>query len=67
MTIELDIHRSAFFLIKQHGHRATIQAAAKADEMMERGDLQGQAIWMRVAAAIEDLLSEGPKAGQVIH
>lgn len=67
MTIELDIHRSAFFLIKQHGAHAGLRAAAKADEMMERGDLQGQAIWMRIAAAIEDLLSEGPQSGQAIH
>ncbi len=40
MTSDLDIYRSANELIKQHGEAADIEAAMRADELMEAG------IWM---------------------
>ena len=39
-----------------------IHAAMRADEMLEAGDLDGQAIWKRILAAVDELLSkERPK------
>ncbi len=38
--------RSANMLIKQHGGKAPIYAALKADEMHEAGDLDGKAVWV---------------------
>ncbi len=58
MTSDLDIYRAANELIKQHGEDAPIEAALRGDELMEAGDMEGQAVWLRIAKAIEELLSE---------
>ena len=46
MTPDLDIYRSAHLLIKRHGDDAAIEAALRADELMEAGDMEGRAVWM---------------------
>ncbi len=47
MTSDLDIYRSANELIKQHGEAADIEAAMRADELIEAGDMEGRAVWLR--------------------
>ena len=44
MTPDLDTYRSANLLVKQHGNDAPIEAAMRADAMLEAGDLDGLAI-----------------------
>ncbi len=39
MILDLDIYRSAQVLVKQHGQDAPIEAAIRADAMLEKGDL----------------------------
>ena len=58
MIPDLDIYRTANILVKQHGEDAPIQAAMRADAMLEKGDLEGCAVWKRVLRAVEELLSE---------
>ncbi len=41
MVSDLDIYRSANVLIRQHGEDAPIEAAMRADAMLESGDLDG--------------------------
>jgi hypothetical protein len=41
MFPDLDIYRSAPVLVKQHGQDAPIEAAMRADAMLEKGDLDG--------------------------
>ena len=41
MTSNLDIYRAAQALVKQHGQDAPIQAAMRADELLEMGDVEG--------------------------
>ena len=48
MTSDLDIYRSANVLVKQHGQDAPIEAAMRADAMLEAGDLDGLAVWRRI-------------------
>ncbi len=67
MTSDLDIYRSVNELIKQHGHEAPIHAAMRADELLEAGDMDGKAVWMRITKAVEELLSEKPPEGAAIH
>jgi hypothetical protein len=67
MTSPLDIHRTANELIKQHGDDAPIHTAMRADELLEAGDLDGQAVWKRILAAIEELLSEERPEGVTAH
>ncbi len=66
MTSDLDIYRSANELIKQHGDAADIEAAMRADERLAARDMEGEAVWLRIVKAIEELLSEErPKDAEV--
>ncbi len=66
MTSDLDIYRSAHELIKQYGDAADIEAAMRADELMEAGDMEGRAVWLRIVKGIEELMSEErPKDAEV--
>ncbi len=42
-------------LVKQHGQDAPIEAAMRADELLEAGDLGGYAAWKRILRAVEEL------------
>jgi hypothetical protein len=63
MTSEIDIYRTAQLLVKNHGEDAPIQAAARVDEMLALGDVEGRTTWKRVLAAIDELLSTERPAG----
>ena len=67
MTSDRDIYRSANELIKQHGDAADIEAAMRADELMEAGDMEGEAVWLRIVKAIEELLSEERPDDAEVH
>ena len=41
--------------MKQHGEDAPIEAAMRADAMLESGDLDGYAVWRRVLRAVEEM------------
>ena len=60
MTSEIDVYRSAHALIQQHGDEAAIEAAIKADAMLDKGDLDGGAVWRRIVAAVNEMLSTRP-------
>ncbi len=51
MTYDLDIYRTANVLIREHGE----DAAQRADAMLEKGDLEGAAVWRRVLRAVEEM------------
>ena len=68
MTSDLDIYRSANALIKQHGDRAELHAAMRADELLEAGDMDGRRVWLRVLEAVRELTSrEPPGKRAVVH
>jgi hypothetical protein len=48
MIPERDIWRAANLLIREHGAEAEMVAARRADEMLERGDRDGQLVWLRI-------------------
>jgi hypothetical protein len=56
MVDDIDIYRTANVLVELHGEDAPIQAAMKADALLEAGDIDGQADWKRILAAVEELL-----------
>ena len=58
MTDDKDIYRSAKLLIDRHGDDAVIEAAMRADELLEAGDMGGKAVWLRILKAIEELQSK---------
>ncbi len=58
MIPDLDIYRTANILIREHGKDAPIHAAMRADAMLEKGDLEGCAVFQRIVRAAEELLSK---------
>ncbi len=67
MIPDLDIYRSANALIKQHGQDAPVHAAMRADELLDKGDLDGYAVWKRILRAVEELQGTAPKPGGAVH
>ncbi len=55
MSGDPDIFRAAKLLIDQHGTEAGLRAAERADEMLERGHVDGAGVWRRILKAIEEL------------
>jgi hypothetical protein len=51
VTSDLGIYRTASVLIREHGEDAALEAAQRADAMLEKGCLDGQRVWKRVMAA----------------
>ncbi len=67
MISDLDIYHTASLLVKQHGQDASVEAAMRADAMLEKGDLDGCAVWKRILRAVEELQREIVTAGEQIH
>ena len=67
MTSDLDVYRAANELLKQHGDEAPIHAVMRADEMLAKGDLDGQATWKRILQAVDELLAENRPEGAQVH
>ena len=65
VTSDLDIYRSAHALIQRHGEAAAIEAAMKADAMLDKGDLDGATVWRQIVAAINELRRSARATGEV--
>ena len=65
MVEEIDVWRSANLYVGQFGDQAVLEAGMKADEMLERGDMDGVAFWRRVIKAINKL--QNSKLDGTIH
>ena len=63
MISDLDVYRSAKILVDQHGGDAPIHAAQHVDAMLDRGDMDGRALWLRILTATEELLSNSRPPG----
>ncbi len=67
MIPDLDIYRTANILVKRHGQGAPIHAAMRADELLDKGDFEGCAVFKRVIRAVEELQGTAPKSGEAVH
>ncbi len=65
MTDEIDIYRAATVLMRERGEDAVIEAAMRADALLDKGDSDGRAVWLRVIAAIKELEATEPEG--VVH
>ncbi len=62
MISERDIWAAANILIKRYGEDAELRAVERADELLGRGDLDGQRIWLHILEAVRQLAAtERPK------
>ena len=64
---DLDIYRAARLLIDQHGDEAPIHAAMRADELLDAGNLDGAAVWRRIAKAVRELLERKAPVGTAVR
>ncbi len=54
-------------IIGQAGE-ATLHAAMRADELLEAGDMEGRAAWLRILKAVKELqATEPPGSDQAVH
>ncbi len=53
--------------MKHHGGDAPIEAAMRADAMLEKSDLDGYSVWRRILRAVEELQRTEPGAGTSVH
>ncbi len=60
MIPDLDIYRSANVMVKHHGQDAPIQVAMRADELLEKCDVEGYGVWRRILKAVEQFQREEP-------
>ena len=50
---ETNIERAAKTMIQVYGDKARAQALSELKKMANRGDLSGEAVWQKIADAIE--------------
>jgi len=62
-----EVYRAAVLLIDKYGDMAVNGAFIKADDLRNKGDVEGHALWTRVAKVAEDLLSETVPDDQAIN
>lgn len=67
MMLSAEVYRTATLLIREYGELAPAGAFIKADQLRDKGDMQGEDIWRKVARAAEELLSEERPANSVVH
>ncbi len=46
---------------------ADIEAVMRADERLAAGDMEGQAVWLRIVKAVEELLSMERAETAAVH
>ena len=52
---EIEIYRAANLLIQRHGRDAAVEAGRLLDLMLDRGDMEGRQVWLRIRRAIVQL------------
>jgi hypothetical protein len=55
MISDREVWTAANLVVKRYGADAGIEAARRADLMLDRGDREGQLVWQRIRRAIEAL------------
>jgi hypothetical protein len=67
MIPEADMWRAAMLTVKRRGADAMLEAAARADQLLEDGHWQCAATWHRILDAIERLQAQKPAEGEAVH
>jgi uncharacterized protein DUF6961 len=62
-----DVWQAAILLVKRYGDDAMLEAAQRADQMLEEGDMAGAETWHRILNAIERLQAAKPAEGKKAH
>ncbi len=60
MISDREIWQAAGAMVKRYGEDAATEAAKRADELFDEGDVDGCAIWRRITEAIKGLSAMEP-------
>src|SRR3982074_596248 len=58
---DLDIYRAANLLIQRHGRDVVVEAGRLVGLMLDRGDMEGRQVWLRVRRAIVPVASDADR------
>ena len=64
---DIEVWRAANQLIQRYGQDAELEAAKRADAMLEAGDIDRQRVWQRILKAVDELLAEEPPLGTTVQ
>ena len=67
MNLSPEVYRTATLMIAEYGDLAPAGAFIKADQLSDAGDEKGRDVWLRVAKAVEELLSDERPNDSVVH
>jgi hypothetical protein len=67
MATDTEVFKTANILIDSYGEMAPNGAKIKADHLKNKGDTHGQAVWLRIARAAENLLDEKRPKNAIVH
>ena len=67
MISDGDVWQAALLIVKRYGDDAMLEAAARADKLLEDGDSLGAETWHRILNAIERLQAKAPAEGEKVH
>ncbi len=67
MISDLYVYRTAKGLLDRYGDGASLVAASRADEQLDKGDLEGRAVWLRIQEAVLTLLKVARGDGEAVH
>ena len=65
--LEIDIWRVAKMLVDEHGDAAAFAASSRADALLDKGDIDGQRVWLRVLSAVRVLQNTDRPPGTPEH
>ena len=58
---------TALLMMEYYGDAALAEAAERADDRLDAGDLGGAESWLQIVDCIEAFLAARPAAGEVVH
>jgi hypothetical protein len=67
MIFEREVWLAGRAMIQRYGSNAAMEAADRADELLEKGDIGGSAGWVKIMAAIEKLQAAEPGLGATVQ
>jgi hypothetical protein len=67
MIADRDVWQAALLMVRRYGDDAETQAAMRADQMLEHGDLDGMLVWHAIISAIRTLQAMAPTGGEALH
>ncbi len=67
MTIDIDIYRAARAIIDTRGEKASVRAAKMVNEQLEKGNIEGAAVWKKILRVVKEWLGKERSSGTTIH